>query len=212
VQLTKFSHSCVRIDDGERGLVIDPGVFSEVEMAVEGVSAILVTHEHPDHVDVDRVRAALGADSRLRLYAPESVTSAFVDVGEQAVTVSPGDELEAAGFAVRVFGGQHALIHPAIPMVANVGYFLGGVYHPGDSFTVPTVAVSTLLLPTNAPWSKVSEVIDFAVSVRAPRVHQIHDGLINDRYVGIVEGHLGRIAGPYGVQFQHLDPQESVTV
>lgn len=212
MQLTKFSHSCVRIDDGDRSLVIDPGVFSEVETAVDGVSAILVTHEHPDHVDVDRVRAALAADSRLRCYAPESVTSAFVDVGEQAVTVSAGDDLEAAGFTVRVFGGQHALIHPAIPMVANVGYLLGGVYHPGDSFVVPPVAVSTLLLPTNAPWSKVSEVIDFAVSVRAPRVHQIHDGLINDRYVGIVEGHLGRIAGPHGVQFQHLNAQESVTV
>ena len=46
------------------------------------------------------------------------------------------------------FGGQHALIHPAIPMIANLGYLVdGSVYHPGDSFTVPTAPVSTLLLP-----------------------------------------------------------------
>ena len=31
MQLTKFTHSCVRLDDGDRRLVIDPGVFSEVE-------------------------------------------------------------------------------------------------------------------------------------------------------------------------------------
>ncbi len=87
---------------------------------------------------------------------------------------------DAAGFRVTAHGGQHAVIHPMIPVIANVGYLIEGVYHPGDSFTVPAEPVQTLLLPTNAPWSKASEVVDFAISVRAPRVHQIHDSLIND--------------------------------
>ena len=182
MQLTKFTHACVRLDDGERHLVIDPGVFSEVEQALEGVSAVLITHEHPDHIAVDRVRAALGKDSRLRLYAPSSVTGDLAGLGEQVVTVSPGDRFEAGGFPVSAHGGQHAVIHPMIPVIANVGYLIEGVYHPGDSFTVPTEPVQTLLLPTNAPWSKASEVVDFAISVRAPRMHQIHDSLINEAY------------------------------
>ena len=70
MQLTKFTHSCVRLDDGARSVLIDPGVFSEVADAVDGVSAILITHEHPDHVDVGKVRAAVQADSRLRVFAP----------------------------------------------------------------------------------------------------------------------------------------------
>ncbi len=208
MQLTKFTHACVRLDDGDRSVAIDPGVFSEVGDALDGVAAILITHEHPDHIDAEKVRAALGRDSRLRLYAPESVAATLADLGEQVVAVQSGAEFEAGGFAVRAFGGQHALIHPAIPMVANLGYLIdGAVYHPGDSFTVPSAPVATLLLPSSAPWSKASEVIDFAIAVRAPRVHQIHDSLVTDIYAGMVEGHLGRIAGPFGVVFQHLKPK-----
>ena len=45
---------------------------------------------------------------------------------------------------MRTFGGQHALIHPSIPIVANVGYLIDdAVYHPGDSFIVPPSAVET---------------------------------------------------------------------
>jgi L-ascorbate metabolism protein UlaG (beta-lactamase superfamily) len=212
MQLTKYTHACVRLDDGDRILVIDPGAFSEVEQALDGASAVLITHEHMDHIDAERVRSALAADSRLRLFAPSSVTSGLADLGEQVVAVAPGERFEAGGFQVSAHGGQHALIHPAIPMIANLGYLVEGVFHPGDSFVVPAEPVTTLLLPTNAPWSKASEVIDFAISVRAPRAHQIHDSLITDVYAGIVEGQLGRIAGPHGVAFKHLKPSETITV
>jgi L-ascorbate metabolism protein UlaG (beta-lactamase superfamily) len=213
MQLTKFTHACVRLDDGARSLVVDPGVFSEVDQALDGASAVLVTHEHADHIDADTVRTALRGNSGLRLYGPQSVTAQLDGLGEQVVTVTVGDEFEAGGFTVRTFGGQHALIHPAIPVVANVAYLIdGSVYHPGDSFIVPSAQVSTLLLPTNAPWSKTAEVIDFAVAVRAPRVHQIHDSLVKDVYAGMVEGHLNRIAGPLGVTFQPLQPSQTVTV
>jgi L-ascorbate metabolism protein UlaG (beta-lactamase superfamily) len=213
MQLTKFTHACVRLDDGDRTLVIDPGVFSEVEQALDGADAVLITHEHPDHIDADKVRAALRADSRLQLFAPSSVADGLAEFGEQVVAVAPGDKFQAAGFGVTGQGGQHAVIHPAIPVIANVGYLVeGGVYHPGDSFFVPSDPVSTLLLPSNAPWSKASEVIDFAISVRAPRAFQIHDSLVTPVYAGMVEGHLGRLAGPHGVGFQHLEPTATVTV
>lgn len=210
MQLTKYTHSCVRLDDGDRSLVIDPGAFSEVETALDGTHAILVTHEHFDHIDVERVRNAVRGDSHLRVFALPKVVAAL-NVGDQASVVEPGTPFEADGFSVSTFGGQHALIHPAIPMVANVGYLIDGVYHPGDSFTVPDQPVSTLLLPSNAPWSKAAEVIDFAIAVRAPRVHQIHDSLITDVYADIVEGHLARIAAPFGVTLQHLKPTETVS-
>lgn len=212
MQLTKFTHACVRLDDGDRSLVIDPGVFSEVEQALDGAAAVLVTHEHPDHIDADKLRAALRGDSRLRVFAPSSVTGGLAEFGEQVVTVAPGDSFEAGGYQVIGQGGQHALIHPTIPVIANVGYLIDGVYHPGDSFFVPSEPVSTLLLPTNAPWSKAAEVIDFAVSVRAPRAFQIHDSLVTPAYADLVEGHLGRIAGPHGVGFQHLDAAQTVTL
>ena len=51
MRLTKYSHSCVRFDNGSDVMVIDPGVFSEIELALEGAQAVLITHEHADHLD-----------------------------------------------------------------------------------------------------------------------------------------------------------------
>ncbi len=213
MQLTKFTHACVRLSDGDRALVIDPGVFSEVEDALDGVSSVLITHEHVDHLDADKLRAAAQRDPRLRIWGPASVAAALAELGEQVVAVAPGESFEAGGFPVRTFGGQHALIHPLIPIVANVGYLVdGSVYHPGDSFTVPDAPVATLLLPTAAPWSKASEMIDFAVAVRAPRAFQVHDSIVTPVFANIVEGHLDRIAGPFGVEFTHLEPRQTVEI
>jgi L-ascorbate metabolism protein UlaG (beta-lactamase superfamily) len=213
MQLTKFTHACVRLSDGERALVLDPGVFSEVDEALDGVAAVLITHEHADHIDVEKLRAAARRDPRLRVWGPAPVVEALGELGEQVVAVGAGESFEAGGFPVRTFGGQHALIHPLIPIVPNVGYLIdGAVYHPGDSFVVPDAEVETLLLPTNAPWSKASEVIDFAVAVRAPRAFQVHDSLVTPVYANIVEGHLTRIAAPFGLDFTHLEPKQTVSV
>jgi L-ascorbate metabolism protein UlaG (beta-lactamase superfamily) len=211
MQLTKFTHSCVRVDDGDRTLVLDPGVFSDATAALDGADAVLITHEHPDHLDTGAVKAALAADPRLRLYAPAGVTATLAEFGEQVVTVGPGESFEAAGFALRTFGSQHALIHPLIPIIANVGYLIdGAVYHPGDSLIVPPVPVQTLLIPSNAPWSKVSEVIDFACAVRAPRAYPIHDFMVTPAYGGILQNTLVPIAATFGVEFlQFTDPVDA---
>jgi L-ascorbate metabolism protein UlaG (beta-lactamase superfamily) len=213
VQLTRFGHSCVRLDEDARGIVVDPGTFSDAAAALAGASAVLVTHEHTDHLDGDAVRGALRADPGLRVFGPQPVADMLADVGDQVTALEPGASLDVAGFPVRTFGGQHALIHLAIPIVANLAYLVGeAVYHPGDSFTVPPAAVHTLLVPTAAPWSKAAEVIDFAVAVRAPQAFQIHDALVTDAYASIVEGHLDRIASPFGVTFEHLAAGETVEV
>jgi L-ascorbate metabolism protein UlaG (beta-lactamase superfamily) len=213
VELTKLGHSCVRLTEDGRTLVIDPGVFSDARAALDGADAVLVTHEHQDHVDAEAIRAAGSHDRSLRVYAPAAVAETLGDLDGQLQPVAPGDSIDAGGFTVRAFGGQHALIHPAIPIVANLAYLVDeAVYHPGDSFTVPPVPVPVLLLPTAAPWSKAAEVIDFAVAVRAPQVFQIHDALVTDAYASIVEGHIDRIASPFGVTFSHLAVGESVPV
>jgi L-ascorbate metabolism protein UlaG (beta-lactamase superfamily) len=210
MELTKFTHSCVRIDDGDRSLVIDPGSFSEFDEAVDGAHAVLVTHEHPDHLDADKLRAAARRDPRLRVWAPAPVVE-LLALGDQAVAAEPGQALQAGGFEVRTFGGQHALIHATIPVVANIGYLVADtVYHPGDSLIVPPVPVQTLLVPLHAPWSKTAEVIDFVVSVRAPRVHPIHDALLNELGRGFVEAHVSRIGAEHQSAYTTLAPRDTV--
>ncbi len=216
MKLTKLGHSCVRLEKDGHTLVIDPGVFSDAAAALDGADAVLVTHEHPDHLDQDALRAALGANAELRVWAPATVAATLADTlpgtGRERVSIAETDSrFDAAGFSVRTFGSQHAVIHPLLPVVANIGYLIDGdVYHPGDSFTVPSEPVEALLIPIHAPWSKISEVIDFAISVRAAQAFQIHDGLLNDTGRGMVEGHVKRFSATFGTTFHHLDVADSV--
>jgi L-ascorbate metabolism protein UlaG (beta-lactamase superfamily) len=218
MKLTKYTHACIRLEKDSGVLVLDPGTFSESAEALAGADAVLVTHEHGDHIDVPAVVDALKDNGNLAVFAPagvaENLRNEAPDAAARINTVDPGSSFEAAGFGIRSFGGQHALIHPQIPVVANVGYLLDeNVYHPGDSFVIPDgINVQTLLVPLHAPWSKAAEVVDFVIGVRAPRAFQIHDGLLNDNGLKIVEGHVKRLGAKYGTEYQHLAAGQQVEV
>ena len=57
IELTKHGHACVVLSEDDRRLVIDPGAFTD-PAALDGASAVLVTHEHADHFAPDVLRAA----------------------------------------------------------------------------------------------------------------------------------------------------------
>lgn len=223
MDLEKFSHACVRISSGDRALVIDPGNFSPVAEVLEGIEAVLVTHEHADHLDLDPVLGYLAAHDDVELFAPAAIASKVLDAataagmaraGERIHTVAPGEKFAAAGMEVSTHGGQHAVIHASIPPVANIGYFIdNNVYHPGDSYEVPEgIGVQTLLIPAHAPWAKIGETIDFLVAVGAARNFPIHDGLLNARGLAMMDGHLTRVANERGLSYQRIADGETVSL
>jgi L-ascorbate metabolism protein UlaG (beta-lactamase superfamily) len=79
-----------------------PGIWSDPGGALAGASAVLITHEHADHVDADGVRAALSGNAGLELWANDSVAGQFAGFGPRAHAVAHGDTFTAAGFDVHV--------------------------------------------------------------------------------------------------------------
>ncbi|MGX1616806.1 MBL fold metallo-hydrolase [Micromonospora chalcea] len=187
MQVTKYAHSCLRLEHDGAVLVVDPGVFSD-PAALDGADAVLITHEHPDHVDVPALTRALERRS-VPVHGPASLAGVLGDAAEALVTVEPGQSFTVAGVPVRAYGGQHAVIHPDIPVIQNLGYlFADVVYHPGDSLFVPDdVQVDTLFAPIHAPWSKFSEVVDFIRAVAPRRAYALHDALLNDNGLGVLD-------------------------
>jgi L-ascorbate metabolism protein UlaG (beta-lactamase superfamily) len=193
MRLTKHEHACVVLEKDGTSVVVDPGAFSPGAAGIiAGAEAIMLTHEHFDHVNEAAITEALAARPELRVYGPASLAGTFAAHDGQFTAVAPGDTLTVANFGVTVHGGQHAVIHPDIPGIANVGYlFDGSLYHPGDAYFVPEAPVSVLLLPTSGPWMKFSEAADFVRAVRPQQLIQIHELLLSDIGLHLADMILG---------------------
>ncbi|MFH8619545.1 MBL fold metallo-hydrolase [Streptomyces sp. NPDC017979] len=192
MRLTKKKHSCIRLEKDGATLVVDPGAFSE-EDAAAGADAVLVTHEHPDHYDEGRLRAALEAGAQVWTLRSVAAELAAAYPG-RVHTVGHGDAFTAAGFDVEVHGELHAVIHPDLPRVTNVGFLVdGAVFHPGDALTVPERPVDTLMLPVMAPWNKISEVIDYVREVGPRLTIDVHDALLTELARPIYDRHVSTL-------------------
>jgi L-ascorbate metabolism protein UlaG (beta-lactamase superfamily) len=211
MQITKFTHACVAASKDGQTLVIDPGAFT-TEDALAGASAVLITHEHFDHFVEEKIRAGLATNPGLQIYANQSVGALLEGLGSAVHVVGAGDAFTVAGFEVTVHGEWHAVIHPDIPQIKNVGYLLDGVlFHPGDALTVPEAPVHTLMIPAHAPWSKVSELIDYIRAVAPTQSIAIHDALLNDLGLNLVANLLGGpLTGPAG--YTRLVPPADLSV
>jgi L-ascorbate metabolism protein UlaG (beta-lactamase superfamily) len=187
MQLTKFTHACVRVVVDGTTLVVDPGTWTE-SGALDGADAVLVTHEHADHVDVHRLAA-----SGLPVYAPAGVALSGVNV----VPVGPDETFAIGRVPVRAVGRRHAFTFESRPDVANFGYLIADrLYHPGDALALPAVPVETLLLPISGPWFRLNEAIEFGRAIGAERALGIHDAMLSERGLTTINGWLGREVGP----------------
>lgn len=211
MEITKHTHATVVLSKGDTSLVIDPGAYTPNSAEViADTTAVLITHDHPDHFDAGILNAALAAQADLRVWAPASVVEALDSHDGRVVAVSAGDVFQAAGFEVAVLGESHAPIHPDMPRMDNVGYVVDStVYHPGDSYVVPEAAIDVLLVPTSGPWAKLDEAIDFVRSVKPTRALQIHDLMLSDAGRQMFSQIIGDMSG---VSLQTVEPGTTITV
>jgi L-ascorbate metabolism protein UlaG (beta-lactamase superfamily) len=213
MRMTKLGHSCVRLERDGQQIVLDPGVWSGAD-PLAGANAALITHQHADHLDTGVVRAALERDPAMELWTNSVVAEQFEVFGDRVHAVGDGDAFTAAGFDVRVYGRDHAVIHPDLPVIPNIGFAVDGkLFHPGDSFTVPGEHVENLLLPISAPWLKASELVNYARTVGPSMSYAIHDEVLSANGIALIGQLAGALlGGPGQGGYTRLEPGTTVDI
>ena len=204
MEIRHLNHSCMLVDAGGIRILVDPGNFSVEAIhhygPITGLSAVLITHQHADHVDHDLLAEVLRDNPEAAVIA-EPETAAQLDcaddstagtatssptAGHPVISLPAGGSYQVGAVTVRGFGGLHAVIHPDIPRVGNTCYVIEAEGEPrfgitGDSLE-PIEAfhgIDVLAFAVVAPWSKMQETIDFLREVRPRLALPVHDAIVS---------------------------------
>lgn len=179
MKLTKYEHACFSVEHDGMILVVDPGNFTTDFIPPKGIIAIVITHEHSDHFDHEQLAAIIDKNPGAIIISHPTITAQIEAFETHAVL--PGDHISIGPFELSFYGGEHAVIHADIPVVANIGVLINELlYYPGDSLVRPGVPVDTLALPIGAPWLKLSEAVEFVRDISPRLVFPTHDAVLSD--------------------------------
>lgn len=213
MQITHLGHACLLMEYPTARVLIDPGCFSDYA-DLTGLDAVLVTHQHPDHIEFDKIGDLLSANPGAAVYADPATVALLAERGIDAVPTVAGEKFPVGDVTVTPVGVQHALIHDFVPRIGNVGLSFEAageltVFHPGDALDAePWAPVEVLALPLSAPWAAVRETIAFVRRIAPSVVVPIHDALLSEVGRGGYLGHIERFGADGGVEVRDLSDGE----
>lgn len=216
MNITKFGHACLYLEKDGDGLLIDPGNLTDEFSIPSRLQAILLTHSHADHLDVNKIKDVLAINPQAKLYGHAKtleVLNGIIDSTRLNV-VAAGTKVEIGDFKLEFSGGRHAIIHPDIARLSNLGLIIdqGDLFYPGDALELPKVKVKTLALPASAPWMKVSQTLDYMAAIRPRLAIPVHDAILSDAGRQIIDRLLTAKAKELSVKYYRIDGLKAVEI
>lgn len=196
VKITRYGHAALLVETDTARIVIDPGGFcDDAVFELTDVGAVVVTHQHPDHLDQNRIAGLLDANPGAVLRCdPETA-----EILDGWTANADGLDTVIGDLTITGVGSTHAEIVPQVPRIANVGVTISDgettLFHPGDTYEYAPDGVDVLAVPLGTPWAKLSETVDFVQRVRPSIVIPIHDLTIAEVAYGMYWGRVVELGG-----------------
>lgn len=211
MRISKFIHSCLLVEDGDTRILIDPGKFSFLDGSVNAdqfrdLDAILITHQHPDHVDDESLKTILANNADAPLLANAGVAEQLAKSGITAEAFESGTRT-IGSVSVEAIAAAHAEILNA-ERPRNVAYVINQrLLHPGDSFDHSLdvcKGIDLLALPLMAPWNTELLVAEFALRIAPKAVIPIHDGYAKDFFLRSRYDNFQKYLAKHNIEFLPL--------
>lgn len=211
MKITKLEHSGVVLEKDGRRLVFDPVEFEETLLNLEEVAAIIITHKHGDHLQKAQIEKILAQNPTAKLFA-------VGDAGDElpkAELLADDEVLEIGGFSLRMFGHDHAEIVDGEVPCQNIGVVVDEMLvNPGDSFDLPEMdrQIEVLLVPSAAPWCKVSEGMEYIKLAKPKMVIPVHNAVLSELGNSFNNNWLKRACDEVGAELKALAVGESLEI
>lgn len=209
MHIKKIGHCCLVIDvDGVR-LLTDPGAFSAEQEDVTGIRAVLVTHEHGDHLHVGSLRAVLARNPDATIITNAAVGAILAAEGLAYTVLETGNGTSIDSISVKAFDARHEEIFGEIGQVQNTGFLVADrLFYPGDAYCEPGIPIDVLALPVAGPWCKIPDTIRYALRVKPRIAFPVHDGMLVPERIGSSHAAPAAFLSEAGVGFVSLKAGE----
>lgn len=208
MKVSKFIHSCLLLEKGADKILFDPGAFSFKEGLVDphdfqGLSAVVLTHYHPDHVDEAGLRTIVENNPSAPLLANSQIAERLSESGFMVEEFSDGAR-EVGEFTLAAFDAKHANVLNSEPP-ENTAYIVDGtLLIPGDSYDESLerrAGIPVIALPVMAPWTTELQTAEIAVKMGPKKIIPIHDGYAKDFFLKMRYENFQKYFEKYGIEF-----------
>ncbi|MFM2024311.1 MAG: hypothetical protein RLZZ56_324 [Actinomycetota bacterium] len=208
MKVTKLEHATLVLEKEGKTLILDPGFYTRPLDGYQNVVAIIITHNHDDHVHEDQIAIIVKDNPDVVILGTKEVADRLSSFGAKSVT--HGDHHQLGPFTAEFFGDLHIEIHRSIPLIQNCGVMINEVlYYPGDSYTQPDRKVKYLACPSSGPWLKIGDVMDFVAAVKPENCFPTHNIHLSEPGEQLNNSRIKQVTEEHGGTFSYHLPGES---
>lgn len=211
MKITKFVHSCVLVDVGERVALFDPGSYSWQSKVfnidkIEKITDVGITHIHPDHLDLDFLKVVTDKFPKAEIVTTKEVKEHLEGSG---VT----NRLKVTCRTVVPFTVAHENVEPiGLKTPQNKGFHFAGEFtHPGDSHSFDSTK-RVLAMPFLGPWGNLMKAVELVIKLKPEKVISIHDWHYNDSSRAWLYERLEDVLPKQGIEFVRLEDGKTVEI